>query len=74
MDGLAAAASVIVVVQLTGGIIKICSEYLSRVKSAKENIKRSQAKIAALKGALKSLGELVRLRGPGATSLKLPKS
>lgn len=68
MDGLAAGESVIAVVQSTGSIIKIYSEYLSRVKNAKENIECFQAKIAALKSALESLDELVRVRVSGATS------
>ncbi|KAJ6084355.1 hypothetical protein N7486_011155 [Penicillium sp. IBT 16267x] len=58
MDGLSGAASIIAVLQVAGGIIKICGKYLHHVKNASQDIQRFQDKIAALRHALQSLDEL----------------
>jgi hypothetical protein len=60
MDPLSGAASVIAVIQLTGGIVQICGKYLNKVKNATQDIQRFQEKIAALAQVLQSLGELIR--------------
>lgn len=60
MDPLSGAASVIAVIQLTGGIVQICGKYLNNVKNATQDIQRFQEKIAALAQVLQSLDELIR--------------
>ncbi|KAJ9481305.1 hypothetical protein VN97_g12182 [Penicillium thymicola] len=60
MDPLSSAASVIAVIQLTGGIVKICRKYLNNVKNAKQDIQGFQEKIADLAKVLRSLDELIR--------------
>jgi hypothetical protein len=59
MDPLSGAASVIAVVQLAGGIVKICGKYLSEVKDATQDIQRLKEKITALAHVLQSLKELI---------------
>jgi hypothetical protein len=60
MDPLSGAASVIAVIQLTGGIVQICGKYLNNVKNATQDIQRLQEKITALAQVLQSLDELIR--------------
>ncbi|CAG8184312.1 unnamed protein product [Penicillium nalgiovense] len=60
MDPLSGVASVIAVIQLTGGIVQICGKYLNNVKNATQDILRFQEKIAALAKVLQSLDELIR--------------
>ncbi|KAJ5848575.1 hypothetical protein N7455_012532 [Penicillium solitum] len=67
MDPLSGAASVIAVIQLTGGILQICGKYLNNVKNAKKDIQLFQEKVAALSQVLHSLDELIR----GSDSNKL---
>ncbi|KAJ5827863.1 hypothetical protein N7447_004626 [Penicillium robsamsonii] len=60
MDPLSGVASVIAVIQLTGGILQICGKYLNNVKNAKQDIQRFQEKVAALSQVLHSLDGLIR--------------
>lgn len=59
MDPLSGAASVIAVIQLTGGIVQICGKYLKDVKNATQDIQRFEEKIAALAQVLQSLNGLI---------------
>lgn len=67
MEALSSAASVIAVVQITGSIVQICGGYISKVKSAKQDILRLQQEVSSLGEVLRMLNEL--LHGPDSTKL-----
>lgn len=68
MDGLSAAASVIAVIQISGTIASLCSQYLKGAKNAKSDIERLQGELSNLKTVLEGAQEL--LVGPNGARLQ----
>jgi hypothetical protein len=62
MDGLAGAASVIAVIDLSAKIIALCSQYITAVKHAKEEIECIKKKVGDIKHIVEGIKEL--LDGP----------
>ncbi|KAL4976093.1 hypothetical protein BDW66DRAFT_151436 [Aspergillus desertorum] len=71
MDPLSGAVSVIGVIQLAGSIVKICAEYVNKVKAVKEDILDLQQETNALTGVLTALKEL--LEGPNGSKLAVSR-
>lgn len=63
MEGLAGAASVIAVIEISGKISSLCWKYLSSVKDAKEDIKRLLDEVEALRQVLQQVHDLVERSG-----------
>ncbi|KAI4257351.1 MAG: hypothetical protein L6R42_005735, partial [Xanthoria sp. 1 TBL-2021] len=57
MEGLAGAASIITLVQITEEIGKLCGNYVQGVRHAKRDIERLQSKASALHGVLTRLND-----------------
>ncbi|KAK4220495.1 hypothetical protein QBC38DRAFT_404816, partial [Podospora fimiseda] len=72
MDGLAAAASVIAVIELTAKLISLCLEYSSAVENAKANIERLRKDTEILK--LTAEGAQKLLQGPHGPRLALSQN
>ncbi|KAH8698504.1 ankyrin repeat-containing domain protein [Talaromyces proteolyticus] len=68
MDGLSAAASVIAVIQITGTVVSLCSDYLKAVKNAKHDIERLQGELIDLSTTLQGAQKL--LDSPRASKLE----
>lgn len=68
MDGLSAAASVIAVIQISGTVISLCSQYLTAVKNAKSDIERLQGELRSLETVLEGAQKLVE--GPNGVRLE----
>jgi hypothetical protein len=60
MAGIGEAASIIAVVQITAQISKLCSGYLSEVKSASKDVERLQSKISSLHSVLEKIEQMLR--------------
>jgi hypothetical protein len=60
MDGLSAAASVIAVIQISGSVASLCSEYFKAVKNAKNDIERLQGELNSLKTTLEGTLRLLQ--------------
>lgn len=67
MDGLAAASSVLAVIQVAGAIAKLCGSYIKDVKNAREDIIALQQALAGLTGVLEKLSELLQRPGSRLT-------
>lgn len=72
IDPLSGAASVISVIQLAGSIVKICGEYVNKVKVARKDIVNLQQETNALTGVLTALKQL--LEGPNGSKLAVSRS
>lgn len=59
MDGLACAASIIAVIDLSAKIASLCFHYSVAVKNAKKDIERLQKKVSDLKDVLKGVKQLL---------------
>ncbi|KAI4273862.1 MAG: hypothetical protein L6R38_006240 [Xanthoria sp. 2 TBL-2021] len=57
MEGLAGAASIVALVQITEEIGKLCGNYIQGVRHAKRDIERLQSKASALHGVLTRLND-----------------
>jgi|SRR5579862_7988085 len=69
MDGLSAAASVTAVVQISGQVFGLCWEYYSKVKDARENIKRLRDELKFLEDVVTNVEDLVD--APGSAKLSI---
>ena len=67
MDGLSAAASVIAVIDISARVASLCSQYISAVKNAKEDIQRLQKAVKTIRNILDATKE--QLEGPNKTRL-----
>ncbi|KAF5855059.1 hypothetical protein ETB97_010142 [Aspergillus alliaceus] len=76
MDGLSSAASVIAVIQLTGGLVKLCGGYIQEVGNAREEILTLQRAITGLQDTLQDLqNNLQENKAKGlSTSSRLPSN
>lgn len=58
MEGIAGAASILTVLQITAGIIKLCGSYIREVRHAPEDVERLRSKVSALQAVLMRLQKL----------------
>src|SRR6266702_6194585 len=63
MDGLSAAASVIVVIDVSAKIASLCFQYSTEVKNAKDDAERIQRKLRDIKNLLEAVKQLDRPNG-----------
>ena len=68
MDGLSAAASVIAVIQISGSVASLCSQYFKAVKNAKTDIERLQGELNSLKTTLEGAQQI--LQSPNGARLQ----
>ena len=59
MEGLAAAASILTVIEISAKVSSLCFQYSVTVKSAKEDIERLQQKVKDIEGVLDHLRRLL---------------
>lgn len=73
-EGLALAASVIVVVQLTNSVINVCYDYSAAVKGASWQLPRIRTALESLRNVLQQLAPLTKQAelAPATANLKLP--
>lgn len=66
MEGLAAAGSVVAVLEIAVEITRLCSGYIHDVRHASQDIQRLLSKVSALSDVLKKLQETAQLKDSGA--------
>src|SRR4051812_11175285 len=67
MDGLSAAASVIAVIQISGGFFDLCRTYYLEARDARKDIKRLRDEVTTLQDVLTSVADLAE--APGSAKL-----